>query len=44
MRETTLTTKRIAMPKLRASKFAHKNTKRQKTRQAKLSKILKDYA
>ena len=32
MRETTLTTKRIAMPKLRASKFQDRRTKRNRTR------------
>ena len=34
---------RIWMPKLRAEKFAHKATKRAKTRQAKLKKVLNEY-
>jgi hypothetical protein len=43
MRGTTLTTKRIAMPKLRAVKFADKRTKRNKTRQAKFTKVMREY-
>jgi hypothetical protein len=36
--------KRIWIPKKRAEKFEDKRTKRQKTRQAKFQKIIKEYA
>ena len=34
---------RVFMPKLKAATFAHKSTKRKKTRQAKLRAVLRDY-
>ena len=44
MSKTTSEPKRQWAPKCKAVTFADKRTKRNKTRQAKLSKILKDYA